>query len=255
MPVINIVTAVLAGKHQHIKETYTSLTAQQMPDGWEWRWLVQEDGTTGIPAAELPDNDPRISTSMGRAGRAAMARTIAMERATGELTRALDADDLLPPDALAQDITNLVENPDFAWTVSPTLDLLPDGSFAPGPYDPLPGPLPMGLLADGEANDHLQVVGTTTCTYTSLVHALGGWQAMPGGEDVALMLAAEAVGPGWMGAKPGLYYRKWEGSTTRDITFAQTEEARIWRRLMLTRAAALSTMGWNWRQGIHRYTT
>ncbi|UKD50846.1 glycosyltransferase family 2 protein (plasmid) [Amycolatopsis sp. FU40] len=247
MPVISIVTAVVAGKERYIRQTYDSLADQKMPDGWSWQWLVQEDGLTGLPAAELPDDDPRISTGMGRQGRAAMARTVAMERATGDLIRALDADDLLPPWALAQDIRNLVDHPDHAWTVSPALDLLPDNSYAPGPYDPPPGTLPPGFLADGEENDHLQVVGTTCCTYTALAHALGGWQAMPGGEDVAFMLSCEAVGRGWMAAEPGLYYRKWPGSTTGDLTFAGAEEALIWRRLMLQRARALAATGWTWR--------
>src|SRR5437879_3785904 len=54
MPTLSIITAVLAGKHQHLAETYRSLAAQELPAGWDWEWLVQEDGETGIPLAELP---------------------------------------------------------------------------------------------------------------------------------------------------------------------------------------------------------
>lgn len=246
MPTISLITAVCEGREQYITEAYESLCAQTMPDGWDWQWVVQEDGETGKPLALLPDDDPRISAGQGRAGRAPMARTMALERAEGVLMRTLDADDVLPEGALHQDITMLIERPDIAWCVSGALDLIPDGTLEPGPYDPPPGDLPSGFLRDGEAQGHLQVVGTTMCTYTDLVRALGGWMALPASEDVELLLAAEAVSPGVMCPEIGLLYRQWPGASTEDPDYARDGESRARRNALLARADALSRAGWRW---------
>lgn len=244
MPTITVVTAVLPGRHEHLPATHQSLTEQQLPSGWDWQWIVQEDGDTGIPAESLPSDD-RIEYSTGRWSRAATARTLGLGRASGELIRALDADDLLPHGALARDIDALLTHP-IAWCVSPTLDLNGDGSMSPGPRDPLPGPLPSGVLADGERDDLLQVVGTTMCAYTDLVRALGGWQALPGIEDVALLLAAEAVSDGWMLAQPGLLYRKWPRSSTQEVGHTDGDEQTARRKVVLDRVSALRASGWRW---------
>jgi glycosyltransferase involved in cell wall biosynthesis len=244
VPTVSIITAVLAGRHQYLREAYASLCRQEMPAGWTWQWIVQEDGESGLPAAELPD-DPRISSGTGRHRGAATARTLALGRASGVLLRTLDADDLLPDGALLRDITTLIEQPQVGWCVSGALDLLPDGSLLPGPRDPEPGPLPPGFLTEGQRNGALQVVGTTMCTYTDLVRVLGGWQALPADEDVALMLAAEAVADGWMIGEPGLLYRQWPGSSTADhTTHRHPVEEKARNAVLLDRAAALSATGW-----------
>jgi hypothetical protein len=245
MPVISLVTAVLSGRHEYLGETGESLARQEMPSGWEWQWVVQEDGDTGVPLAALP-RDRRISVGTGPRVHHSIARTIALSRVEGVLVRVLDADDLLPDGALKRDILALTSNPDAAWCVSPALDLMPDGELRPGPRDPDPGPLPRGLLVDGERRGLLPVLGTTVCTYTALVHALGGWQALPGAEDVALMLAVEAVSDGWMLAEPGLIYRRWPGARTfgedRTVASASTPG----RDVMLARVGSLHDGGWRW---------
>lgn len=245
VPTISIITAVVAGKHNFLRETYDSLIKQKLPTGWDWQWIVQEDGETGIPLKDLPDDD-RISSGMGSAGRAPMARTMGLDRADGLLVRALDADDLLPDGALYRDITALTQHSDIAWCVSPAVDLLPDGHLRPGPRDPSPGPLPPQFFADGERSGLLQVVGTTMCTYLDLVHALGGWQALPAEEDVALLLAVEAVSKGLMLREPGLYYRRWEGNSTAETDKRHASAGTPRRRVLLQRADSLRSMGWQW---------
>src|SRR5579875_1888078 len=237
-------TAVLAGKHQHIRETYESLAGQKMPPGWDWQWVVQEDGETGTPLAGLPD-DRRISPGVSPHGRAARARTIALSRVKGVLVRALDADDILTELALYRDITTLTEHPGIGWCVSPALDLLEDGSVRRGPRDPAPGPLPSGFLADGERAGLLQVLGNTMCAYTELVRALGGWPALPS-EDVGLLLAAEAVSDGWMIAEPGLLYRRWPGSNTAHINKWSASAGSPHRTVILDRVDAIRAAGWRW---------
>lgn len=248
MPVISIITAVLAGKHQHIGETYKSLAAQQLPEGWDWEWIVQEDGETGTPFAALPTDDPRIRTGSGPHGRAGTARTLALSHASGVLVRALDADDLLPdPETLARDISAIAANPDVAWCVSGAIDLLPDGTLKPGPRDPDPGILPPNFLLDGARDGLLQVMATTFAGYTELVRALGGWTALPSGEEVGLMLAAEAVSPGVMLSQPGLIYRRWSGNSTAHVDKSKphTGDERV-HRITVSRADAMNAAGWKW---------
>ena len=130
--------------------------------------------------------------------------------------------------------------------MSAAIDLLPDGSLRPGPRDPDPGPLPPGFMADGERAGLLQVVGTTLCTYSELVRILGGWPAMTSEEDVALLVAAEAVSNGWMLDKPGLIYRKWPGQTTAGRVIDVAAPSSPHRTVLLDRANALRAAGWRW---------
>lgn len=245
MPTISVITAVLAGKHHFLTETYHSLLAQHLPAGWGWQWVVQEDGETGL-VAQLPD-DPRVSPGSAKRGLAAVARTLALGRAEGVLVRALDADDVLLPGALARDIEALVNRPELGWCVSPALDLLTDGGTRSCPDDPPPGALAPGWLAEEKRRSAIPVVPTSMTAYTELVEIMGGWQAMPGTEDVALLLACEAVAPGWMLDVPSLLYRKWPGQTTAHPAWSPTNLAAAARsRIVLRRADALRAAGWRW---------
>lgn len=246
MPTISLVTPVLAGLDEYLPALYESIETQQMPDGWKWEWLVQEDGETTDPARRLPD-DPRIHFDTGTRGRAATARTLALARATGELMRTVDADDILLPGALARDIDALTTNPAIGWVVSPAVDLWPSGETVTGPRDPESGPLPDRALYNGESRGLLPVLGCTLAAHSDLIRAVGGWQALPVDEDVALLVAVEAVAPGWMLAEPSIYYRKWPGQTTsgRDASGEAPDSPR--RRVILDRADVLRRSGWRWK--------
>jgi glycosyltransferase involved in cell wall biosynthesis len=242
MPRISILTAVLEGRDEYLGETYESLRTQVMPTGWDWEWIVQEDGETGDPRRHLPGDDPRVSYGTGPWGRASQARTLALPRVTGELIRALDADDQLTPGALARDIEVLTTQR-VGWVVSPALDLHVDGSVKAGPRDPDAGPVPDRLMYDGEVAGLNPVLGTTATTYTALVQMLGGWPAVPMGEDSALLIALEAIAPGWMQREPSVLYRRWDKQTTagRDATEAVAHGLEI--RISLGRADALRALG------------
>src|SRR6266540_6125446 len=63
MPLLSIVTAALAPTQAHLDfllEAYESLTQQVDLGGWEWEWLIQEDGERPRLRAHLPA-DARIS--------------------------------------------------------------------------------------------------------------------------------------------------------------------------------------------------
>jgi glycosyltransferase involved in cell wall biosynthesis len=246
MPIFSVITPVYDGGDAYLLESYESMASQRLPKDWSVQWLVQEDGKTGKPLDRLPDKS-WVSKGVGRAGGAARARTLALDRVEGVLMRALDADDLLPDEyTLARDVEALAANPDLGWTVAPALDLYPDGRIVPGPYDPLPGRLPSGFLAEGLRAGALPVMGTTATIYTELVRAHGGWPAIPAFEDVGPLLAAEAVVDGWMQEKPGEIYRKHRTQSTADPDYRDETEKAARIRLVLDRADTIRQLGWKW---------
>ncbi|MGW3185470.1 glycosyltransferase family 2 protein [Kitasatospora sp. NPDC001119] len=245
MNIISVITPVYDGGHHFLGKAYESLLAQELPDGWGWQWVVQEDGETGVPRGALPD-DPRISYGTGRRGGAAMARTMALARVKGPVVRPLDADDLLPPGALHRGIEALIEHPGVGWVVSPALDLLPDGTLHGSPIDPPPGLLAPGLIADSYRAEAFAVMGTTVTVYTDLLHAVGGWPAVPASEDVALLVLLEAVSPGWMLAEPGEIYRKHPAQVTAQAAHWDQAERDALASVLLTRLDALRQLGWHW---------
>src|SRR5262249_47703961 len=108
----------------HLVALYDSLRGQEMPPGWEWQWVLQEDGQSGEPAGMLPE-DFRITSEMAPWGGPARARTLALSRADGDLIRAVDADDVLTDGALLRDIGVLTRYPELGWCVSPVLGASP----------------------------------------------------------------------------------------------------------------------------------
>ncbi|MFF8911559.1 glycosyltransferase family 2 protein [Streptomyces olivaceoviridis] len=245
MPLISIITPVHRGGETYLTEAYNSLRDQTLPAGWEWEWVVQEDGQTGLLGSVLPHDD-RISVGSGRKGGPAMARSMAMARVRGDLVRALDADDLLPPGALERAITTLTHHTDIAWCVSACLDLLPDGTLRPGPHDPPAGRLADDVMLAGYQAQRFPVVGTTMTAYTDLVQALGGWPAVPASEDVALLLLCEAVSQGWMIDEPGAIYRKHPAQSTAQPAHWDPVERAALDDVLLPRLEGLRSLGWRW---------
>lgn len=214
--VVSVITAAHPPTIPYLSDAYDSLSGQVLPEGWEWQWVVQEDGQSGRVAAALP-SDSRISVGAGRSGGPGVARTLALARATGSLIKVLDADDQLLPGVLARDIAVLTEHADVGWTTSKALDLLPDGStIAWDQDDP-----PEGRL-DGDAvfrywldhNYRPQVLPSTVCIRRELLLTIGGWMALPASEDTGMLLAASVISPGFFIASDGLLYRKWPGQST-----------------------------------------
>ncbi|MBX6167005.1 MAG: glycosyltransferase, partial [Thermobispora bispora] len=222
---VSIITAVYEPVPEFLHDAYQSIRAQKLPAGWDWQWIVQEDGETGKVAGLLPE-DSRIITGTGRRGRAGMARTLALARADGELVKVLDADDQLAPGVLARDIAALENHPDVGWTTSRVLDLLPDGSTAGFDADPPAGRITRGSVFTYWQTHHYraQVHPATLCIRRELVMALGGWMALPASEDTGLLMAADAVCDGWFNEETGLLYRKWPGQSTSQAAHTQAAE-------------------------------
>ena len=245
---IVIVTAVHGPSAPFLPEAHASLCAQELPDGWEWRWVIQEDGRTQDVRPYVPD-DPRVVFHQGRPGRQGgpgVTRTMALAHADGACVKVLDADDRLAPGALARDLAALEADPSIGWATSRVLDLLPDGSTAGFPGDPAHGPIVRGEVLDyWKANGfRAQVHPATLLVRRELLLALGGWMALPASEDTGLLLALNAVSRGWFSEEVGLLYRKWEGQETGQASHVEPAERDARMAVVEARARALASFGW-----------
>lgn len=242
-----VVTAVHGPSAAFLPEAHASLCAQELPAGWEWHWVIQEDGHTDAVRPHVPD-DPRVTFRQGRPGGPGVARTIALAHTEGAYAKILDADDRLAAGALARDLAVLERDPAVGWTTSRVLDLLPDGSTTGFPGDPDDGPIERGaVLAHWSANGfRAPVHPATLCVRRDLLLALGGWMALPASEDTGLLLALNSVSRGWFSAEAGLYYRKWEGQTTGQAAHVDPAERAARMSVVQARARALGSFGWRY---------
>jgi glycosyltransferase involved in cell wall biosynthesis len=242
--IISIVTPAYKPVPEYLAAAYESLRAQVMPRGWDWQWVVQEDGETGDVARMLPHDD-RISAGSGRRTGESATRTMCLSRAAGEFIKVLDADDQLTPGALARDIGILAEHPEIGWTTAAVLDLFPDGTTI-GFNDPPEGPIGRGdVFRYWKANNYrAQVHSATLCIRKDLVLALGGWMALAGSGDTGLLLAANEVSAGYFISEVGMLYRKWAGQMTNQAGHTDAVEWPARMTIIEGRALAMRAL-WN----------
>jgi glycosyltransferase involved in cell wall biosynthesis len=247
---IDVITAVHAPAAPYLADAYKSLCAQELPDGWDWHWIIQEDGQGDAVSPHVPD-DPRITFHQGRPGGPGVARTMALAYASGPYVKVLDADDQLTPGALARDLALLEADPALGWTTSRVLDLLPDGSTAGFDQDPADGPIPRGAVVDHwKANNfRAQVHPATLFVRRDLLLALGGWMALPASEDTGLLLALNTVSPGHFTREYGLLYRKWPGQATAQSPHTDDTERAARMAVVEARTQALAQAQWRLLKG------
>jgi glycosyltransferase involved in cell wall biosynthesis len=239
---ISVITAVYDPEPGHLLEAYRSLASQELPDGWAWEWLVQEDGRTGVARDVLPP-DERVVHGSGRKGGVAITRNLALSRARGELVKNLDQDDVLTPGVLARDVAAIGSG--VQWTTSRALDLMPDGSLVEFDGDLAGGRLEPGVVLDHwRRNDfRLPVHPTTMCLRRDLAVLLGGWMAVPGSDDTGLLIAASVLTAGFFESAVGLHYRKWPGQgSASGSAHYETVEWNARMKLINERAEALQSM-------------
>ncbi|MER6525456.1 glycosyltransferase [Streptomyces sp. NPDC001508] len=243
---VSIVTAVHAPSAPFLAEAHKSLCAQELPDGWTWQWVIQQDGKTDDVRPYVPD-DARVTFRQGRPGGPGVARTMALAHADGAYVKVLDADDQLTPGALARDLAVLEGDPGIGWATSRVLDLMPDGSTAGFPADPDDGPIERGVVTEYWARNgfRAQVHPATLCVRRDLLLALGGWMALPASEDTGLLLALNSVSRGWFSRQVGLLYRKWEGQVTGQAPHVDPAERDARMAVVAARARALARFGWH----------
>ncbi|WP_307835369.1 glycosyltransferase family 2 protein [Streptomyces adelaidensis] len=244
---IVVVTAVHAPSAPFLTEAHKSLCEQELPRGWDWHWVIQEDGTSADVVPYVPDDD-RVTFRQGRPGGPGVARTMALSQADGAYVKVLDADDRLTPGTLARDLAALEADHSIGWATSRVLDVLPDGSTVGFPGDPGHGPIERGsVLGHWTAHGFLAPVHPATLfVRRQLALALGGWMALPASEDTGLLLALDSVSRGWFSAEVGLLYRKWEGQATGQSAHTDSTERNARMAVIEARARALANFRWSY---------
>jgi hypothetical protein len=245
MPLVSIITAGFAPTADFLNDCWKSISAQQLPPGWELEWVIQEDGAEPELRDRLPSDDRIRYEANGVHLGIPSTRNLALCRARGDLVRNLDQDDVLTPGGLAVLVEALEEYPDCVWAVGDVADLHPDGSH--GPFDPSSytdgaprlEPAFSSLIEPGRVEaGHLLRVWNESGVFpihcsgialrTPVARAFGGWAALPRSEDLSLVTAISTFYPGVYVPVVTFLYRRWEGQTTR----------RRWWKAMQERAHA-----------------
>ncbi|MFJ1702877.1 glycosyltransferase family 2 protein [Kitasatospora sp. NPDC088346] len=217
VPAVSVLTACRTDRAGTLPDALASLEAQH---GTDWEWVLQFDGPVPVLPPSLLAARAGGLLSVGGSARPggygpAEARNRGLARCRGELVQNLDADDELEPDALTLLADALRARPDAAYAVGDARDLLPDGSLVSVALDLRPG-----LLAPGEVYLRWR---TEPSAYSVPLHPagvmwrrsvlleFGGWPALWGMDDTALLMAVSAVRPGVYVGADTLRYRRHDG--------------------------------------------
>ncbi len=215
MPLVSVVTPTRALNADHIGALWSSLRGQQLPAGWEWEWLVQEDGPAPAVRDRLPD-DPRIRyDALGVQLGGATTRNVAMARARGDLVSGMDHDDWYEPGGLAALVEPLGEDPGAAWSCARIGWENPDGArwVKPDVFDA--GRIEPAVIAETfvRTDDFPFPAAIATYRRTHLV-AHGGWPAVARSTDAVLLAAFSTRWPGVWVDRVVATYRRWPAQHT-----------------------------------------
>lgn len=239
---LSIITAAYAPLANYFRETIESVQRQELPDGWELEWLIQEDGQN--PSLSRMVNDiPNVRYAANKAHTGiAATRNLALTRATGDIVQVLDHDDLLLPGALKCLLPHF-DNPSIHWVVGQADDLLSDGTRRE--YE---SALPFGHIQAGEVNTWAMNHGGNWPIHcaglllrTHLVRAFGGWGGTPVDDDIIMFSALSECAGGYNEPSTTWLYRIHDRQTHRSATWR--ERSNDGRRIALQRVEAIRSIG------------
>jgi glycosyltransferase involved in cell wall biosynthesis len=183
----------------------------------------------------------RVDWNLRRLG-PAVSRNRALARSSGELLQNLDADDQLLPGALSALETALRADPAAAFAFGEAVDLHGDGRLARFPPTFPAGPVPPGEIParwrSDPADYWVPIHPAGIMWRRQVVLELGGWPALWGVDDTALLMSAAAVHPSVSLGRETFLYRRHERqiSGTRAHRQQRAEQVEFIRQ----RVAALS---------------
>lgn len=240
---ISIITPTHAPS-AHLDETTKGVLSQELPEGWELEWLIQEDGRNPqLSPARFSDTRFLYEANSDHLG-VAMTRNNALRRANGELIQVLDHDDVLLPHALTT-LIKAFEDPSIGWAVAQAHDLMPDGSLKEFPPQFDFGRVPAGHINDRVVSNGGQwpVHCASLMLRASLLRAVGGWAALPTDDELSMFTAISELSDGWHFEPITWLYRQYPEQIHRS-SWAQKWSV-LSREMAVQRAKALRAIGSN----------
>ena len=249
---VSVITAVSASHTRFLPEVWRSLSSQDLPENWKFRWYVQEDGEPSEIRSFIQSLGPEVAdyASSGGQGGVAEARNLALARTSGEVVVLLDADDQLTQGAIGRALQMLQRG--YEWCGFSAVDDH-DGqiSMREGGYSARlnnNGSMPPEAnsfvrlewvkdFAKGKLRSCWEEFGVfpfhpaTFATATQLLWDVGGWPALARDEDTALILAISDIHHGIVCEEANLIYRRHALQTSRNIA-PNAERIRFIRRRM-----------------------
>ena len=228
MPLLSILTAAIGERPGLIAETGKSLADQELPDGWELEWVVQEDGPDPSLAPVIERFPFARYAAHGERLGIAMTRNLGLTRVGGELVQGVDCDDLILPGGLAIAVEAFRAYPRIHWVSAQADDLLPDGTRVV--FEPYlrPGIVEPGVVgAFVEERDLVPIACPGLMMRTATMRALGGWAANPRWDDTALFVALAELAPGYVTPEVTWLYRQHTGQTSRQSSWPALR-AELW---------------------------
>lgn len=231
MKTLTLVTPTVEARYPLLRETFDSVVNQTWPTGWALEWLIQVDSVEVPERLRTLEHDTpwvKIEANGVQQG-AAGTRNLALGRANGSWFRNLDDDDLLPPGVLDELVrtVGICETRDLAFFTGRLLDLL-DGELVEFPEVMPRGAVEPGVLFEAwRERGWLGVVHPTSlCARVDAALAVGGYAAVLGSEDTALLMALNAVFRGYHTDSVVLHYRKHPDQLTATSWATSPEYAR-----------------------------
>lgn len=235
---LSIITAAYGPLATYFETTIHSVRQQELPEGWELEWLVQEDGPNPTLEALVADEPHVRYAANGAQTGISATRNLALTRATGDVVQVLDHDDVLLPGALATLLPRF-DDPGTHWVVGQADDLLPDGSRRT--YE---SALPFGRVPAGTVNDwainhdgNWPIHCAGLMLRTNLVRAVGGWGGTPVDDDIVMFSAVSELADGYNDPTVTWLYRIHDRQTHRSAAWRSRNADG--RRIALQRIEAL----------------
>lgn len=215
---LSILTPILVtdGTMDLLPETIASVEQQQLPAGWNYEWIVMEDG--GAPRLKnYPWPESVHYRAIEKQVGEPSARTLALSTAMGKYVLAYDADDSLPLGALGKICAAFDNFPEARWVAGqeatprhnrPWISKLDDkDKINPGLCTP------DTLYPFWQRTGQFPV--TFQCSYEAdTLWQFGGYPAMPYSGDINLLFAVSTIHPGVVLHDVILNYRRWPGQMT-----------------------------------------
>ncbi|MGW0665280.1 glycosyltransferase [Streptodolium elevatio] len=225
---LSVITAVHREAVRFLPTAAASLAAQATAVDW----IVCYDGdrvppeVSAIVAAGCRAMVPGLRLlASGRQAGPSTARNMALSHVRTPWTAVLDADDTWLPGGLDL-LLHTAQATDSSWTAGLTVDLHERHHVN------FPDHLDTGVQKCGTVYEAYQRLGFMPfhgCAMvwrTSVLWQLGGWPALPAGEDTALALMAAEHYPGYyLGATPVYGYHRHPGQTTASPHYAARRAA------------------------------